>query len=92
MFSNRNRKSICIVSCCSVSHTNVGLTLLANKLITVCDLCPLPLLTPPPAGAAAASRQARNRWDVWGRVSLYTGMLSLKFYSLRLYFHLRHFT
>lgn len=56
---------------------NVSLTLLANKCITVCDLCPWTLLTPPHRQPPAVGHRADG--IVWGRVCLfYTVVLSLK--------------
>lgn len=82
MCSYRRAKSISTVCCRPMSHalhTNVGLTLLANKLITVCDLCPLPLLTPsPPPPPLPPPVRLRADGIVWGRVYFYTAVLSLK--------------
>lgn len=77
-----------------VTHTNVGLRLLANKLITVCDLCPLLSLTPSPtAVAATASRQAPSSWDSRGEgFSLHSRVVTQDFSLYRLYFHIPHFT
>lgn len=64
---------ISIACCCPVTRalcTNMGLMLLANKLITVCDLCPLPLLTPSRLSCCQADRLRTDgtvwRWEVQG--------------------------
>lgn len=81
------------VVCSPVRHahcTNMGVTHLVDKLITVCVLCPL--LTPTTTGATA-SRQAPSRWDsLRGEGLFLTGLLSLKTFSSTSYLSLFDFT
>lgn len=89
--SYRKAKSISIVCCCPRSHAlHTNLTLLANKLITVCDLCPLPLLNPLLPPPLPPPVRLRADGIVWGRVYFYTAVLSLKlalFFSHYLILH-----